>query len=83
MRRRRRGIRLERCNAWRVKKVYIMTENELWTGCVTDFRAMDLGRKKSWCWEPDFRAMDLGRKKSRVRESIFRAGPERERKKFT
>ena len=73
MRRRRRGIRLERCNAWRVKKVYIMTENELWTGCVTDFRAMDLGRKKSWGWEPDFRALDLGRKKSRVWEPIFHA----------
>ena len=50
-----------------------MTENELWTGCVTDFRALDLGRKKSWGWEPDFRALDLGRKKSRVREPIFHA----------
>lgn len=50
-----------------------MTENELWTGCVTDFRALDAGRKKSWGWEPDFRALDLGRKKSRVREPIFRA----------
>lgn len=50
-----------------------MTENELWTGCVTDFRALDAGRKKSWGWEPDFRALDLGRKKSRVREPIFHA----------
>lgn len=50
-----------------------MTKNELWTGCVTDFRALDAGRKKSWGWEPDFRALDLGRKKSRVREPIFRA----------
>lgn len=50
-----------------------MTENELWTGCVTDFRALDAGRKKSWGWEPDFRALDLGRKKSRVREPIFSA----------
>ena len=50
-----------------------MTENELWTGCVTDFRALDAGRKKSWGWEPDFRALDLGRKKSRVWEPIFRA----------
>jgi len=50
-----------------------MTENKLWTGCVTDFRALDLGRKKSWGWEPDFRALDPGRKKSRVREPIFRA----------
>ena len=57
----------------REKKVYIMTENELWTGCVTDFRALDAGRKKSWGWEPDFRALDLGRKKSRVWEPIFRA----------
>ena len=57
----------------REKKIYIMTENELWTGCVTDFRALDAGRKKSWGWEPDFRALDLGRKKSRVREPIFRA----------
>ena len=48
-----------------------MTKNELWTGCVTDFRALDAGRKKSWGWEPDFRALDLGRKKSRVREPIF------------
>ena len=50
-----------------------MTENELWTGCVTDFRALDAGRKKSWVWEPDFRALDLGRKKSRVWEPIFHA----------
>ena len=50
-----------------------MTENELWTGCVTDFRALDAGRKKSWGWEPDFRALDLGRKKSRVWEPIFHA----------
>lgn len=50
-----------------------MMENELWTGCVTDFRALDAGRKKSWGWEPDFRALDLGRKKSRVWEPIFRA----------
>ena len=50
-----------------------MTENKLWTGCVTDFRALDLGRKKSWGWEPDFRALDPGRKKSRVREPIFHA----------
>ena len=50
-----------------------MTENGLWTGCGTDFRALDAGRKKSWGWEPDFRALDLGRKKSRVREPIFRA----------
>ena len=50
-----------------------MTKNELWTGCVTDFRALDAGRKKSWGWEPDFRALDLGRKKSRVWEPIFRA----------
>ena len=35
-----------------------MTENELWTGCVTDFRALDAGRKKSWGWEPDFAAPD-------------------------
>ena len=46
-------------------------ENELWTGCVTDFRALDAGRKKSWVWEPDFRALDPGRKTSRVREPIF------------
>lgn len=50
-----------------------MKENGLWTGCVTDFRALDAGRKKSWGWEPDFRALDLGRKKSRVREPIFHA----------
>ena len=50
-----------------------MTKNELWTGCVTDFRALDAGRKKSWGWEPDFRALDLGRKKSRVWEPIFHA----------
>ena len=50
-----------------------MTENELWTGCVTDFRALDLGRKKSWGWEAIFHALDPGRKKSRVREPIFRA----------
>ena len=49
-----------------MKKVYIMMENELWTGCVTDFRALDAGRKKSWVWEPDFRALDPGRKTSRV-----------------
>ena len=49
-----------------------MTKNELWTGCVTDFRALDAGRKKSWGWEPDFRALDLGRKKSRVCEPNFR-----------
>ena len=50
-----------------------MTKNELWTGCVTDFRALDAGRKKSWGGEPDFRALDLGRKKSRVWEPIFHA----------
>ena len=50
-----------------------MTKNELWTGCVTDFRALDAGRKKSWGWEPDFRALDWGRKKSRGWEPIFRA----------
>ena len=42
-----------------------MTKNELWTGCVTDFRALDLGRKKSRVWEPIFRALDTcGRKRS-------------------
>lgn len=50
-----------------------MTKNGLWTGCGTDFRALDAGRKKSWVWEPDFRALDLGRKTSRVREPIFHA----------
>ena len=50
-----------------------MTENELWTGCVTDFRALDAGRKKSWGWEPIFDALDLKNGKSRVREPIFRA----------
>ena len=50
-----------------------MTKNELWTGCVTDFRALDAGRKKSWGWEPDFRALDVGRKKSRGWEPIFHA----------
>lgn len=50
-----------------------MTKNELWTGCVTDFRALDAGRKKSWVWEPDFRALDPKNGKSRVREPIFHA----------
>ena len=50
-----------------------MTENELWTGCETDFRALDAGRKKSWGCETDFHALDLGRKKSRVWEPIFLA----------
>lgn len=50
-----------------------MTENELWTGWEPDFRALDLGRKKSRVWEPIFHALDPKNEKSRVREPIFRA----------
>ena len=65
-----------------------MTKNELWTGCVADFvrwmgeeswgwepdfRALDLGRKKSRVWEPIFHALDPKNGKSRVREPIFHA----------
>ena len=48
-------------------------KSELWTGCETDFHALDLGRKKSRVWEPIFHALDPKNGKSRVREPIFHA----------
>ena len=62
MRRRRRGIRLERCNAWRVKKGLHNDEK----------RALDgAERRKSQVRGIDFRELDPGRKTKRVQEPIF------------